>query len=131
VRTLPDAPEIGEFWTGMTVQMIEWTLEILEWIRPQLWERWPEAKMRGSAPELGPEGYKIRFRDRGRQFWLILTSDVIQRATVSEVQSALEAGNWIQVLRENGCLSVGVPKKRGDLPSLHATRTMELHPGHS
>lgn len=115
----------------MTVQMIEWTLEILEWIRPQLWERWPEARMRGNAPELDPEGYKIRFRDRGRQFWLILTSDVIQRSDVSDVQSALEAGNWIQVLRENGCLSVGVPERRGGLPSLHASRTMELNPSHS
>ena len=130
-RTPYHDPETGEFWTGMTVQMIEWTLEILEWIRPQLWENWPEAKMRGSAPELDPEGYKIRFRDQGRQFWLILTSDVIQEAAVSDVQSALEAGNWIQVLRENGCLSVGVQKKRGGLPSLHAISTMELNPSHS
>jgi len=115
----------------MTAQMIEWTLEILEWIRPQVWESWPEAEMRGSAPELDPEGYKIRFRDQGRQFWLILTSDVIQEATVSDVQSALHAGNWIQLLREHGSLSVGVQNRRGGMPSLRTISTMELNPGHS
>jgi hypothetical protein len=115
----------------MTAQMIEWTLEVLEWIRPQLWESWPEAEMRGSYPELEPEGYKIRFRDQGRQFWLILSSDVIRKSAVSEVKSALEAGNWIEVLRQNGSLSVGLLKKRGGQPSLLAVRTIELNPNHS
>ena len=115
----------------MTAQAIEWTLEVLEWIRPQLWESWPEAKMRGSAPDFDPEGYKIRFRYQGRQFWLILSPDVIRESAVAEVKSALKAGNWIQLLRENGCLSVGVTKKRGGLPSLRAINTMEVNPGHS
>ena len=27
----------------MTAPMIEWTLEVLEWVRAQVWENWPEA----------------------------------------------------------------------------------------
>ncbi|MGW8267417.1 MAG: hypothetical protein ACWGSQ_13705 [Longimicrobiales bacterium] len=50
---------------------------------------------------------------------------------MSEVQSALEQGDWIQVIREHGCLSVGLQKKQGGLPSLHAISTMELNPSHS
>ena len=112
----------------MTARMIEWTLEILQWIRPQIWESWPEARMRGSAPELGPDGYRIRFRDKGRQYWLILTSEVIQHAAVSEVQSALEAGGWLQLLQENGSLSVGLDGSGGAYPSLSAKNTMEIKP---
>lgn len=99
----------------MTAPMIEWTLEILDWIRPQLWNRWPEAKMRGSAPDPDPEGYRIRFRDRGRQFWLILSPEVIGSFAVSDVQSLLEAGDWIRLLRKAGGLRVGVhePPRQG------------------
>jgi hypothetical protein len=110
----------------MTASMIEWTLEVLDWIRPQLWRSWPEAEMRASAPEMDPEGYKIRFRDRGRQFWLILSPEVIQHSTVSEVQSLLEAGDWIRLLRSSGALSVGVHDHPRQGPSLRAFNTLEL-----
>jgi len=112
----------------MTAPMIEWTLEILDWIRPQLWENWPEAKMRGSSPELGPDGYKIRFRDRGRQFWLTLSPDAIRHTTVSDVKSALEAEDWIQLLRNTGSISVGVQEEHQGRPVLRSASTLELNP---
>jgi len=110
----------------MTALEIEWTLEVLDWIRPQLWRSWPEAEMRGSTPELDPEGYRIRFRDRGRQFWLILSPEVIRQSVVSEVRAVLEAGDWLQLLRKSGGLLVGLhdPPRRG--PSLRAFPTQEL-----
>ena len=112
----------------MTAPMIEWTLEILDWIRPQLWERWPEAKMRGSAPELGDEGYKIRFRDQGRQFWLILCPDLIQKTAVSDVQSVLEEEGWIELLREKGAISVCIQDRSRGRPILNAISTLEVNP---
>ena len=110
----------------MTAPMIEWTLEVLEWIRPQLWKSWPEAEMRGSAPDLEMDGYRIRFRDRGRQFWLTFSPEVIQRSSVSEVQSVLEAGDWIRLLRKSGGLSVGLHDHSPGKPSLHPFSTLEL-----
>ena len=112
----------------MTAPMIEWTLELLEWIRDQLFECWPEASMRGSAPELTPEGYKVRFRDQGRQFWLILSPDAIWKTSVADVRSALEAENWIPLLREQGTLSVGADchSEPGCRPVVVPIHTMEL-----
>lgn len=110
----------------MTAGMIEWTLEVLEWIRPQLWERWPEVEMRGSSPELSTDGYRIRFRDRGRQFWLVFDPALIQGAEVAEVQSILEAGHWLQVLRDAGSLHVERGEQPPHLPVLRAVRTLEM-----
>jgi hypothetical protein len=110
----------------MTASMIEWTLEVLDWIRPQLWERWPEAEMRGSSPELSPDGYRIRFRDRGRQFWLVFSPELIQYSTVAEVQSLMNAGDWLQVLRESGSLRVERGKDPPHRPVLIPVRTMEM-----
>jgi hypothetical protein len=84
--------------------------------------------MRGSAPEVGDEGYKIRFRDQGRQFWLILCSDLIQQAAVSDVQSALEAEDWIELLRDKGALSVCVQDRSRGRPILNAVSTLEVNP---
>ena len=110
----------------MTAPMIEWTLEVLDWIRPQLWKNWPEARMRGSAPDLELDGYRIRFRDRGRQFWLIFSPEVIQQSSVSEVQSVMEAGEWLPLLRKSGGLSVGVHDHPRQGPSLRPFDTLEL-----
>jgi hypothetical protein len=115
--------EAGE---GMTAPMIEWTLEVLDWIRPQLWKSWPEAEMRGSAPDLEMDGYRIRFRDGGRQFWLVFSPEVIQLSSVSEVQSLLEAADWIRLLRKSGGLSVGVHEDPRQGPSLNPIDTLEL-----
>ena len=112
----------------MTAPMIEWTLELLEWLRDQLFESWPEAKMRASAPELAPEGYKIRFRDQGRQFWLILSPDAIWNTSVGDVRSALESEGWIPLLRERGTLSVGADCSGAEScrPVITSVDTMEV-----
>jgi hypothetical protein len=114
---------------GMTAPMIEWTLEVLEWIRGELWEKWPEAKLRGSAPELSPEGYKIRFRDRGRQFWLYLTPQVMLAAPVYAVTSLLGSSDWIRRLQESGQISVELHDRRVGVPVLHVPEGVgpELH----
>jgi hypothetical protein len=109
----------------MTAPMIEWTLEVLDWIRPQLWKSWPEAEMRGSAPDLELDAYKIRFRDRGRQFWLVFSPEVIQQSSVSEVQSLLEAADWIRLLRESGGLTVGIHEHPRQGPSVNPFNTQE------
>ena len=93
----------------MTAPMIEWTLEVLEWIRGQLPDKWPEVQLRGSAPDaLSPDGYRIRFRHDGRQFWLVLSAPAIENAAVHDVASLLEAQDWIGLMRDFGAISVGV-----------------------
>jgi hypothetical protein len=84
--------------------------------------------MRGSAPELGDEGYKIRFRDQGRQFWLILCPDLIQQTDVSDVQSVLEAEDWIELLRNKGAISVCIQDRSRGRPILNAISTLEVNP---
>ncbi|MFC1574451.1 hypothetical protein ACFL5A_04130 [Gemmatimonadota bacterium] len=116
----------------MTAPMIEWTLEVLEWVRAQVWENWPEAKIRGSAPELCPEGYKIRFRDQGKQFWLVLSPQAIWGASVSDVTSLLESRSWIETLREAGKISVNLHEQTPGMPVLLAQEGLgpELHADH-
>jgi hypothetical protein len=100
--------------------MIEWTLEILEWIRNQLPEKWPEVQLRGSATdELSPDGYRIRFRAEGRQYWLVLSASAIESTAVAEVASLLEARDWIGLLRSSGAIAVGVADASRPTPVLH------------
>ena len=110
----------------MTAPMIEWTLEVLEWVRAQLFEQWPEARMRASAPELNPEGYTVRFRDQGRQFWLVLTPEAISKTSVADERTLLEAQDWIQKMRSAGTLSVGVADESAPQPILRSRSTMEV-----
>ena len=113
----------------MTAPMIEWTLEMLEWVKAQLFVGWPEAKMRGSAPELGPDGYRIRFRDQGRQFWLVLSPDAIGNTSVGDVRKTLEEENWIRLLKDTGSISVGVREETPTRPVLNPLYTMEVKGG--
>ncbi len=104
----------------MTPQMIEWTLEILEWVRGQLFENWPEAQLRGSAPGVFPEPYRIRFREREKmsEYWLTLLPPAICNTTVGDVTALLEAEDWIQLMRDTGQISVGVRAPTEDTPAL-------------
>lgn len=109
--------------------MIEWTLEVLEWIRTQLFECWPEVKMRGSAPELTPEGYRVRFRDQGRQYWLCFSPDAMDNASVDDVRALLMARNWIPLLQSTGTLAVDVTPEDRSRPVLNSLPTLEVKIG--
>ena len=92
----------------MTAPMIIWTLELLDWVREQLLFRWPEVKLRGSAPDITPDPYRIRFRENGKQYWLVISPDAIRNTGVREVTSLLEESDWISNIQETGGLSVDV-----------------------
>ncbi len=92
----------------MTASTILWTLELLEWVRQELFERWPAARLRGSAPDITPEPYRIRFRADGAQYWLVMSPDAIQNAGMEEVTSLLEAEDWISILKVTGGISVDI-----------------------
>lgn len=113
----------------MTAPMIEWTLELLDWMRAQLFETWPSVKMRGSAPELTEEGYRIRFRDQGRQFWLCFSPDAIQQISVEDVRCFLDSQDWIPLLQNTGTLAVDVASEDGPRPILNLFPTMEVKTG--
>ena len=113
----------------MTAPMIEWTLELLEWMRSELFEAWPTAKMRGSAPELTEEGYRVRFRDSGRQFWLHLSPAAMERVSVADVRHLLESQNWIALLRNTGILAVDVLPEGHPRPVLNLLETTEVKSG--
>jgi len=117
----------------MTAPMIVWTLEVVEWVKAQLFTGWPEAKMRASAPELSPDGYRIRFRHEGRQVWLTLSPDAIEQTSVGDVRTILENEDWIRLLQDTGSLSVGVEAGTPSRPVLNRLHTMEvkLAPSHS
>ena len=102
----------------MTAPMIEWTLEVLDWIRTQLWEKWPEAQLRGSAPDIHPVPYRIRFREDGIEYWLNLEPQAMRNAAVADVRSLLEDADWIRLLKETGCVSVGVHEQELSKPVL-------------
>lgn len=102
----------------MTASMIEWTLEILEWIRNEIWEKWPEAQLRGSAPDVQPVPYRIRFRDAGTEYWLTLQPQAMCNADVADVRTLLEEENWIGLLKETGCVSVSVEEDALNTPIL-------------
>jgi hypothetical protein len=103
--------------------MIEWTLEILDWIRTQLWEQWPEAQLRGSAPDIHPVPYRIRFRENGIEYWLNLEPQAMRSTAVADVRSLLEKEHWIKLLKETGCVSVGVHKHELSRPVLQPCPT--------
>ena len=90
----------------MTASMILWTLEFLEWVRQELSESWPTAKLRGSAPDINPEPYRIRFRAEGAQYWLVLSPDAVQNVRMEAVASLLESTDWISTLKATGGISV-------------------------
>ena len=66
----------------MTPSMIVWTLDLLDWVREQLGELWPEARLRGGETDIDPEPYRIRLRDAGKQYWLFFSPDAIRGASV-------------------------------------------------
>lgn len=92
----------------MTPSMIFWTLDFLDWIREQLAEHWPEAKLRGGEMDIDPEPYRIRLRDRGKQYWMFLSPEAIRGAGLAEVTSLLDEADWIRTIQETGGLSVGL-----------------------
>ena len=102
----------------MTASMILWTLDLLDWVREQLVEGWPEAKLRGSAPDITPDPYGIRFRESGKQYWLVLSPDAIRNTGVSEVTALLETMDWIPTIKETGGISVDVRGPTGRQPVL-------------
>ena len=102
----------------MTASMILWTLELLDWIREQLLEDWPGVKLRGGAPDIAPDPYRIRFREGGKQYWLVLSPDAIRNTGVSEVASLLESADWISTLQKTGGISVDVREPTGTQPVL-------------
>ena len=103
----------------MTAEMIEWTLFLLEWIRGRVPEDWPEAKFRGSTPELDEDGYSIRFREDGEEYWMVIDPEVINRVRVEEVTDLLQGEDWIGHVKRTGCLHLGLKAGKGILPELH------------
>lgn len=99
----------------MTPSMIVWTLDLLDWLRNQLAERWPGASLRGGETDVDPEPYRIRLRDNGNQYWLFFSPDAIRGAGVGDVTNLLEGEDWISTIKETGGLSVEVrhfPERR-------------------
>ena len=115
----------------MTASMILWTLELLDWVHGQLISAWPGVKLRGSAPDITPDPYRIRFRKDGKQYWLVLSPDTIRNAAVADVASLLEATDWISTIQETGGISVdldGITETRPVLipwPALGPERKVE------
>ena len=103
----------------MTAEMIEWTFFLLEWIREKVPEEWPEAQFRGNSAELDPDGYSIRFRQDGEEYWMAIQPEVMQGVTVKDVTDLLVAENWVEQLKRTGCLHIGTQKGKKDLPELH------------
>ena len=102
----------------MTAAMILWTLEMLDWVREQMVLGWPGAKMRGSQPDIAPDPYRIRFRDDGKQYWLVLSPDAIRDTRVSDVASLLAGTDWIHTIQKTGGISVDVEDSKGTRPVL-------------
>ena len=102
----------------MTPSMIVWTLELIEWVHQQLMNRWPTAKLRGSAPDVTPDPYRIRFRDGGKQYWLVLSPDVIRNTGVVDVVSLLETTDWICTMKKTGGVFVDVHEPTDTQPVL-------------
>jgi len=102
----------------MTASMIVWTLDLLDWVRGQLSSRWPGAHLRGGAPDITSEPYRIRFRENGKQYWLAVSLDAIRNAGVEDVTSLLEGTNWISTIRETGGISVSVHEHTKTQPAL-------------
>jgi len=102
----------------MTASMIVWTLELLDWIKEQLYEQWPEVKLRGSAPDIGLGPYRIRCREGGEQYWLVLSPDTIRNTEVSQVVSLLETAEWIPTMQNTGGVVVEVREPSGTKPFL-------------
>ena len=102
----------------MTASMILWTIELLDWVREQLVESWPGARLRGSAPDITPEPYRIRFRKDGKQYWLVLSPDAIRNTGVADVTSLLDSSDWVTTLQRTGGISVDVHEPTGTQPVL-------------
>jgi len=98
--------------------MILWTLEILDWINDQLFHRWPEVKLRGSAPDVDPEPYRVRFRDDKWEYWLTFSPKTMSHTSVAAVRDLLEKEDWIGRLRTQGQLQVDVCEETGTRPVL-------------
>jgi hypothetical protein len=94
--------------------MIMWTLDLLDWLRDQLADRWPEVRLRGGETDFDPEPYRIRLRENGKQYWLFFSPDAIRGTGVADVASLLERSDWISMIRNTGGISVTVsePRKR-------------------
>ena len=103
----------------MTAEMIEWTFLLLEWIKGRVPEVWPDSKFRGNSPELDPDGYSIRFRENGDEYWMVITPEVIQRVALEQVTKLLEAEDWIAHIKRTGCLHLGLKPGKEDRPELH------------
>lgn len=102
----------------MTASMILWTLDLLDWVREQLVDSWPGVRLRGSAPDISPDPYRIRFRENGKQYWLVLSPDAIRNTGVAEVTSLLESADWISTLQRTGGISVDVSEPSSTQPVL-------------
>jgi len=103
----------------MTAEMIEWTLLLLEWLKERVLEDWPETRLRGSAPELDPDGYTIRFRENGDEYWMVILPEVIQRVPVDRVEDLLFSERWVDRMKATGCLHIGLREEEGSHPQLH------------
>lgn len=103
----------------MNAEMIEWTLLLLEWIRGRIAEEWPASQLRGSAPDMDPGGYTIRFRENGDEFWMVIMPEVIQQVPVDRVENLLSVEGWVERMRETGCLHIGTDERQPSLPRLH------------
>lgn len=103
----------------MTAEMIEWTLVLLEWIKGRVLESWPEAKLRGSVSEFDPDGYSIRFRENGDEYWMVVGHEVIQLATVGQVTELFQKEDWIAHMKRTGCIHVGLPEEGTGKPALN------------
>ena len=103
----------------MTAEMIEWSLVLLEWIKGSLYEEWPDVSLRGSSPEIDSEGYDIRFRESGEEYWMVVQPDLMKGTAVEEVIRLLEKEDWIAHIKRTGCIHLGLKEGGAAEPHLH------------
>lgn len=104
--------------TMMNATEILWTLEMLDWINDQLFHGWPEVKLRGSAPDVDPEPYRVRFRDDEREYWLTFCPKTMSHTSVADVRDLLEKEDWIRRIQTKGLLEVELCRETGTRPVL-------------
>jgi hypothetical protein len=103
----------------MTAEMIEWSLLLLEWMKGSIFEHWPEVSLRGSTPEIESEGYDIRLRENGEEYWMVVHPDLMQTVPVEQAIKLLEKEDWIAHMKRTGCLHLGLKKGVAPAPDLH------------
>jgi hypothetical protein len=103
----------------MTAEMIEWSLILIEWIKGSIYENWPDVSLRGSSPEIDSEGYDIRLRENGEEYWIVVHPDAMRAVSVEQAIKLLEKEDWISHIKRTGCIHLGLSEGGVPEPDLH------------